>query len=277
MAKRRSNSRSKYGRKNNLGIKGIFGIVIGVVTVSFIVGLLVASNMNKPIALNSDTLCPTDREPAGSLAVLIDNTDKIPERSARSAQIYLSKKINSLPENTLVSVFVMSEDSSSHIVPIISKCRPVDGESSSQLTANPAMLKRRFEEEFYTPLFATLNSLFDKEPSSISPILESLQSIWVESFQPHSDNVNKHLVVISDLLQHSPLYSMYSGRPDYHSFAAQAEKQGQNSLSLKGVEVELLVLPREVPVGTRADVVDFWQSVMVEKGALLGSSMIPVQ
>lgn len=241
-----------------------------------VVGILTFAFLKKPVTLDPNTLCQKGAEVSGSLAILIDNTDKITERSSRQAQIYLAKKIDALPENTLVSVFVMSEDSSSHISPLISRCRPADGKSASQFAQNPALMKKRFSEDFYTPLFETLNGLFDKEPANVSPILESLQSISIESFQPYSANVEKRLVVISDLLQHSAMYSMYSERPDYSSFAAYTEKLGQNTLSLRDIEVELLLLPREVPTGTRADVVDFWRSLITEKGAMIGSSMIPM-
>lgn len=276
MVNRRSKRKSKYAKKDVLGASGWIGISIGTLSIALIVGLLLVSQFNKSPLLDSVSLCQIDTELVGSMAILIDTTDKIQERSSRSAQVYLAKKIDSVPENTLISVFVMSEDSSSHITPLISRCKPSDGSTASELTQNPVLMKRRFQEEFYVPFSETLNGLFDKEPADYSPILESLQSISIEAFQPYPDSVEKRLLVISDLLQHSTNYSMYAEQPDYSHYKQRAETAGQYSLTLKDVEVEFLVLPREVPKGNRADVVSFWQALLVEKSAMLGSSMVPM-
>lgn len=276
MVRRKSNRKSRYAKKNALGLSGTMGILSGVVGLLVIVGFGSMFAFNQPVELVSKTLCRTDEEPSSSVAILIDNTDRISERSAMQARVYIKKIIDVLPNNALVSVFVMSEDSSTHITPLISRCRPADGLNANQLVANPVLMKKRFEDEFYTPLFSAIDNLFEKDTAKFSPILESLYSISIEAFTPYSDSVKKSLVVVSDMLQHSEQYSMYSSQPDYSLFSSNAAKEGAYPLSLSGVNVEFLVLPRAVPVGTRADVVKFWQLLLQDKRADLGSSMQPL-
>ena len=61
--------------------------------------------------------------------------------------------------------------------PLFEKCNPGDGSSRSKLTENPELWKRRYQNEFVTPLLALEENLRALVPAKRSPILEMMQVV----------------------------------------------------------------------------------------------------
>jgi hypothetical protein len=96
-------------------------------------------------------------------------------------------------------------------------------------------------------------------PGKISPIMETVQRIAVERFTGRVvETVPKSLVIISDMLEHEPDYSQYSGDLSYGRFkASRAYKKVQTDLH--GADVMIYYIQRRSarPVNS-VDHIRFW-------------------
>src|SRR5260370_617755 len=96
-------------------------------------------------------------------------------------------------------------------------------------------------------------------PGKTSTIMETLQRIAVERFTGRAaEDVPKSLVVISDMLQHGPDYSPYSGDLSFGRFkTSRAYKKVQTDLH--GADVLIYYIQRQAgkPINS-ADHIRFW-------------------
>jgi len=271
---RRGRSRRRGGKGNSALGKVFAGLTI--TAVLGVVGFLFYLNMTSEVVkLDETTMCPIGKPPTHVYAVLIDSTEALPEKSARQAIIKFQNILNAAPMNSKITLYAVRSGNESHAMPIASVCKPDNGEAASQLTANPALIKKHYDQ-FIGSLNAHLESLVEQPGSNTSPIIESLQSAVIESFEGNPNADSKTIIVISDMIQNSDLYSFYRLKPDFQSYQRSSKSSGQGILSLKGIRVELLLVPRTPPTGTRQDLVRFWSEFLSEYGALSGSSLEPL-
>jgi len=155
-------------------------------------------------------------------------------------------------------------------------CKPPDGKAASSLTANPLLIQKRFKANFEEPIKLMLERLLSASPSERSPIIEAINSAVIEAFigqQAEHLNPVRRMIIVSDMLQHSRLYSMYQQAPFYADFEKTLRKSEQSVPDLMGAEIEVLLLPRKSPKGDRADLVKFWTEFLTANGAGFGTSM----
>lgn len=269
--KPRRSSLKKNKRKGK--IIGTFLVLFSIIMVSILIYL---NFQLKVESVDQNTLCSLDKEPASVIAILIDATDSIPERTAREANIKLKNIIAKLPVNSEIAVYEISDKQNDHIRPIIKLCKPIDGSSSSVLTSNPEHIKYKFNERFFRPLEQSLESLIKGSDSKKTPLIEAIQSASIESFLPHEGVINKKLIVVSDFLQHSKNYSFYSKSPSFSEYLDKKRRLGLGKVDLTGVEVTFFVIPRSSTKIQRRSVIKFWREFIIENNASIGSNMEPL-
>lgn len=271
-------ARRRKARNSQKGISwvGILGVLLALIAVLTIAFLLYLRSDLVRLELDQKTLCDPAKPVDNVVAVLIDTTDQLSARTIRHVERYLDNAIYNFPVNTRIAVYEVSGKSEEVLAPILSICKPSDGSNANSMVSNPLLIKKKFEEKFKLPLNEKLTSIMKNKESNSTPLIESLQSTVVETFLEYPNAASKQIILVSDLLQHSDLYSFYSQKPEYSQFISKAKKTGRGAVNLKGISLHLLVVPTTIPVGSRQDVIKFWSEFMVNHGANPGSTMEPL-
>jgi hypothetical protein len=220
-------------------------------------GAYVYATLARPPALDHTSLCPVDG-PRSLTVVLLDSTDEIPDIAKREIRTTLVDMAETLPTYELLEIRLLDPKLAGGRV-VFSKCNPGDGSDLSEYTANPRLAKQRWMDGFRAPLDQALEDGFRPVPGKISPIMETIQRIAVERFTGRNvEEVPKSLVVISDMLEHGPDYSQYTGDLTYSRFkGSSAYKKVQTDLH--GAQVLIYYIQRQTgrPINS-ADHIRFW-------------------
>jgi hypothetical protein len=266
--------RGRRRKRSSEGVNWVAMVVIGLVVAA--VGVLfVVSVGSKPKRINELTLCVEDEAHPAVLAIIIDSTDSIPAGPARKIYQRINSSVESLPVNARIQLFEM-RGATSLAEPLVDICKPDDGSNASQFTSNPEFIKKTYQEKFANPLQDSLRSLIDEEPQPSSPIIESIQSASLQLLMPNESVGEKRLIVASDFLQHSDLYSMYSEQPNAATYRERLLTSSVGTIDLYDAQVDFLVIPRAIPLGDRTDLTTFWSEFLMNHGAAFGSSLEPL-
>jgi hypothetical protein len=106
-----------------------------------------------------------------------------------------------------------------------------------------------------------LDGLLAAPEADSSPIMEALQRFLAAI--PGWNEAPARVVLVTDLVQHSDVFSFYRGG-DWESFRASGAAD-RLARSLDGVEVAILRFPR--PAVSQATVDDFWVRYLDAQGA----------
>lgn len=262
--KRRVRNRARRG-ESKLGIFAASCLMFLVVV--FIGGIFTFSANNDLKKIDETTLCYQDDVPTDIIAILIDSTEPLDQKTVRNAQLEIENIIKNSPTNTLVNLYAIETGSEEHIRPIANLCKPDDGTTASELTSSPAWIKKIFNDKFVLPLGDHLTSLLTMPPSTSSPIIESLQSAVIESFLTHKNSGDKKIVLISDMIQNTSMYSFYKESLSFDSYFSKVKNSGSGLLNLTDINIQVLVVPNNVPNGTREDLTRFWGKFFRENNA----------
>ena len=220
-------------------------------------GAYVYATVARPPTLDQASLCPVDG-PRAVVVVLLDSTDEIPDIAKREIRTDLVDMAETLPAYELLEIRLLDPKTPGG-KSIFSRCNPGDGKGLSEYTANPRIARQRWLDGFRQPLDVALEEGFHASPGKTSPIMETIQQIAVERFTGRAvEEVPKSLVVISDMLQHGPDYSQYSGDLSFARFkATRAYKNVQTDLH--GADVLIYYIQRQTgkPINS-ADHIKFW-------------------
>jgi hypothetical protein len=262
--RRRVRNRARRG-ESKLGIVAASFLMF--VVVVFIGGIFTFSANNELKEIDEKTLCYKDDVPTDIIAILIDSTEPLDEKTVRNAQLEIENIIKNSPTNTLVNLYAIETGSEEHIRPIANLCKPDDGTSASELTSSPAWIKKIFNDKFVLPLGDHLTSLLKMPPSTSSPIIESLQSAVIESFLSHENSGDKKILLISDMIQNTSMYSFYKESLSFNSYFSKVKNSGSGLINLTNINIQVLVVPNNVPNGTREDLTRFWGKFFRENNA----------
>ena len=220
-------------------------------------GAYVYATVARPPTLDQTSLCPVDG-PRSVAVVLLDSTDEIPDIAKRETRTVLEDMAEMLPAYELLEIRLLDPKTPGG-KSIFSRCNPGDGKGLSEYTANPRIARQRWLDGFRQPLDVALEEGFHASPGKTSPIMETIQQIAVERFTGRAvEEVPKSLVVISDMLQHGPDYSQYTGDLSFARFkASRAYKKVQTDLH--GADVLIYYIQRQTgkPINS-ADHIRFW-------------------
>lgn len=251
MARRRQR-KSGARRGNEKGIGWFVGAGIILLSIAAIIAIVV--NKPKVPVLDPVTLCDQEKSPPELISLIVDGTDSLSELHVAEIKKHAEKIVFEAPSYSRIDFYEISE-TGNHIRPF-SMCIPPDGSEADELFENPTLIKRRFEEKFLTVFNETMARLLTQKPAKQSPIIESVQSVAVEAMgvTPGSH----HLILVSDLLQHSSKVSFYKEKPNMSRYLEANSNTGGMFAKLNNVEVNVLIVPRKMPKGNKADLWEFW-------------------
>lgn len=183
------------------------GATVGVI--GALLALSVTVWMFRPATLDPDTLCPVNQPLAGHTVVIIDRTDRwapqvgdalteIIEQAQRETQRYQKFSIVSL-------------DADQSVQPLFSVCNPGAPSLWSDIYRGRRYTERDFEQRFVGAAERVIEHVRDPAEASTSPIIEYVRR-WLGGDDFNAAVPGRRLILISDMRQNSPLYSMYRTR-----------------------------------------------------------------
>ncbi len=192
-------------RANRRYAAGTVAVIGGLVTLTAIVWAF------RPADLDAATLCPTSRPLAGHTVVIVDRTDRwspaigatlteIVENAQRETQRYQKFSIVSL-------------DADQSVRPIFSVCNPGAPSFWSDLYRGRRYTTRDFDQRFVGAAERVVEEVSEPSQANASPIVEYVHR-WLGADDFSASTPGRRLVLVSDMRQNSPLYSIYSAPGD---------------------------------------------------------------
>lgn len=259
--------RRRRKSESNLGaiIGGIF-LVLVTVAIGATVWFLKSQAEARPV-LDKVTLCPLGG-PKEITAVLLDVTDPISEVTALDLRNQFQEVVKAVPAGGLIQVYTLTENPS-QLNQSFSGCNPGDASTVDDWTGNPRLVKERWEKGFQKPLDEIAGRVSDGVAGKQSPILAGIQRINVEAFgSPKYRDIPKRLIVASDMIEHTSVYSMYADGVNYAKF----QKSGapdQFRTALQGTPVRILEFQRPGLKFDSLQLAEFWTKwIMANDGQL---------
>lgn len=206
--------------------------------------------------LDKETLCPLDG-PVAVTALLIDTTDPISETTLLDAKNRFRKAVSDIPVGGLLEIYGLTEKPGD-LIKMFDGCNPGDGSTVDEWTSNPARRQRQWEEAFSKPLDDVSNRIPDGQAGNQSPIMAAIQNIKLTVFDRFGKpSMPRQLIVASDMIEHTGLYSQYKSGIDYETYAKSPANREYRT-TLDGIDVAIWYIDREVKPFAGRDHLEFW-------------------
>jgi hypothetical protein len=242
---------------------------VGGVALILIVGgaILALKGRNAAVPTDPATLCPTKRPPSQIAVLLLDVSTRFSEPQRLQIQNQLSRLRDSIPRLALVEVYTVDKLGRRVTTPIDHLCNPGTGAELNQIYQNPHLARKKWEE-FAGKLRADIDGEMKSPPHRTSPIFEAIQATALRTFgRPEYDGLPKHLVIVSDLLQHVPGgLSMYKDVPPFDKFK-NTDYFARVRSELRGVSVLVYYLVRPGVKEQDRKHLEFWEDYFHFSGA----------
>jgi hypothetical protein len=203
--------------------------------------------------IDEATLCP-ENGPEAHLAILVDTTDPMSLTQLEAARQQIERKIAEVAVHTRISFSTVNPSGTIRKETFFSMCKPQTGEEASVITQNPRLIEERFQAEFAEPVQEAMDALLSVPEAESSPIMEAAQEFGARIPGFAITDVPRELVLMSDLVQHSEIFSFFRG-DDWESFS-NAGGPARFGSAFEGAIVMMLRIPR-LPERTAA-IDDFW-------------------
>lgn len=181
------------------------GVLFSMLALSLTVWLL------RPAELDAATLCPTDRPLAGHTVVIVDRTD----RWTTAMGSALTQLVENAQRDTgkYEKFSIVSLDAQQSVHPIFSVCNPGEPTFWSDLYRGRRYTTRDFEQRFVGAAESVIEQIRQPSEARTSPIVEYVHR-WLGSDDFNPSIAQRRLILVSDMRQNSPLYSIYTGAED---------------------------------------------------------------
>lgn len=260
--------RTRYSEKGKK-----LGWLLGGVGAVIILGIVIAAFVLNLSKRDTDRItgCPTDRYSSVTV-VLIDLTDPISPTQAAALRNALRKIRDEVPKFARLEIYPLKPTITSTIDPLFAGCNPGSGRDvDSPYSGNRDLADRQWKKQFASKVDAVVTEIQKLPPQDNSPLLEGIQSVAVTAFgSPMATLVSdKRLVIISDMIHHTPELSMYQSAPVFDRFK-DTQYYFRIKPSLREANVDIYLIVRE----TRRNVQQpplykFWRDFATASGGSL--------
>jgi hypothetical protein len=166
--------------------------------------------------LDSQTLCPITRPIPGAVELIINTTDPLHGGDVAALRTDLAALVEDAPTGTRFTINLVTPVVDRPSISIFSRCKPPTADSG--LTANPSFNVRRYRDLFHAPFEdAIKEAIANSQQSAVAPLIEAFKTVLGEtSFR---EAPRQKVVILSDLMQSSPLANFYRYVPSYKDLA----------------------------------------------------------
>ena len=236
-------SRRRSSADGNAGQIAVI-IALLVVLVALIGGLswLFLKATSQYVPREATTLCPKAGYASQTL-VLLDTTDALASVTRTQVLQKLRDLVAAIPKDGFFELRLLSANPEKSI-PVVALCNPGDGSDIDPMTGNPERARDRWENEYANKVEAALTHGIEGTAQDFSPIMETLQRMAAERLTANRDRaIPTHIVVVSDMIQHTETYSHYR---DGVSEAAYADgPKDRLATDFAGADMEFWLVRRD--------------------------------
>lgn len=216
-------------KKGYLMMAGAAAVVVAIFAAKLAVG-------NKPKAGPDGCLNPTVAE----TVVVLDHSETLSDQTRNEITARAMAHVRDhVAINERVTVFYVSDLSKKSLVPAFSRCKPP--QEGNRAYEDAKGIAKAYQQTFVEPLEVVLRAA----PSNAkeSPVAQALIDISLSQYLRGKRNT---LLVYSDMLEHTPKFSLYSCVDPQKSVALfrQARKGAQERPKFSQTSVVLNMIPR---------------------------------
>ena len=239
--------------------------------VLLLVGVVVFYQLGTKVPETDDRLCPRETGPVGATVLLLDTSDPLTPKH-RAELERLAGQIASehaspmgIAPGELLAVYELTQDPGDP-AQLIEVCRPFTV-PKDRTWRDDIHRGRKFDERDWERFEKALADGFparESEPSPTSPLLETIAVLAARHLpgKRGDEGFKVHLVVFSDLLQHSPRFSHYGPYPDAKDMRARAREL---LTDLTGAHVSLFRLERQKYAKWQTERHYYWWTELVQE------------
>ncbi|MEL6781037.1 MAG: hypothetical protein AAFO51_01580 [Pseudomonadota bacterium] len=264
MARRRGRGRRR-AQQRRAAYLNIFLVTAAIGIVGFLFWSL------QPAPYDERTLCEISDELPPHTAIIIDKTDEYSQIQADLISDVVRRTRDRLEVGERMTLFELDADGRFDPRGQLSLCNPGRGDQVNPLFSNPKLIEERYAALFEGPMETILSDLVEPKEAPASPILEALARLGqTEAFS--SDVDGRTVVLVSDMLQNSTVFTAYGGAgalpetilPAFDTADVIDERFGDG---LRGVYLEIRLIPRERHLDLqRGPLKAYWDDVFRELG-----------
>lgn len=252
MAKRKRRTR-RHNTSTTFGIIALAGLIL-VIVGGFGYFKWVASQR---VALDQKTNCPVTG-PVTATAVLLDLTDTISATTLQDLKNRFEAAIDGVPPGGLIAIYGLTM-TSGKLDELYLACNPGDGTDVDPLTSNPRLARERWEEGYRRPFDKLINGIGGGASASRSPIMAGIQKIKLTFFDsPENKLLKKNLVIVSDMIEHTNVYSQYQSGLDYNAYELSPARDMYRT-SLTDIPTKIFYISRAKAPSKPMDIINFWK------------------
>lgn len=252
---RRPRSRRSLRKADSFPIG--WAIAGGIALIAIVVGFgwLYMSAAQRNPQRDAETNCPKSG-PVEQILVLVDVTDPVGPIAQSDILNQLNAMADALPKGGLFELRTLTTGDA-RTETIFAACNPGDGSDLDHWTGNPEAARKRWDQKLDAPLKAAMDRALHAEPGETSPIMAGIQQVAVDRLgSTYTKSIPNRLVVISDLLENTPSFSMYKSGPDFETYR-QSKAAAEYGTDLAGAVVEVWLLRRDNDFPS-SSVAEFW-------------------
>lgn len=248
-------------RRRRRGSTGSLAPVIGAVAIGLaslaIVGAFgwMKYRASGAVAVDAASLCPVTG-PVSQAVMLLDITDPVSETTALDLKNQFERAVNAVPVGGAIDIYTLTEKEG-RIERTFHGCNPGSGENADVWTSNPRLIQDRWERGFRRPLDEIAGRLASGKPAEASPIMAAIQRINLDVFAKMPAGAQKTLVIASDMIEHTPAFSVYRDGLSYETFEKSPAREKFRT-SLDGISVRILAFQRTGLKAGPEEVAAFW-------------------
>lgn len=263
---------SRYGRSNAFSAGQVMTIIGAAVFLIVVFAFVYFQISKEKVVYDRATACPMVGDtirPKSHTVVVIDETDVLTPHQRDYLKVHLKNFVNTeLEPGELLSIYILDDEIQKTRRPIFEMCKMRDGSDAHKFTENQRLMAKRFQQKFQGPLMNRIDETLSRQKSAdSSPIFETLQTISVNSFDKYQTDGLRRLVMYSDMLHHTPQYSMFTIQ---HSFTSLKESNYYSQIKtfLPDTAVKLYFLST-YPQYQKQELVEFWKKYFKDTSAFV--------
>lgn len=238
----RRRRRAPRRRGEGISIWGIVGGIVLTIIIGGAIGLMGWRNFAEP-AIDPETFC-AETGPSALTVIAIDASDPYDAVQVREIENEVRDLLGELERGARLDIYTMNASRGQLATRVFSRCNPGHPIWLDRVAGQPTEVERIYREEFSEAIDAALSSTIEGGAADNSPIVESLRAISADSLGSVSDDIPRRLIVASDLVQHSDVYSMFrTGVGEFDAFS-NSGNYADAQTDLRGAEVSLIVILR---------------------------------
>jgi hypothetical protein len=212
------------------------------------------------------SLCRTGQTVTASTVVVVDSTDALNEIQKRRVKATVQEAARNLPRGGKFAILGINALAPGEPIEFLSDCRPIAPFEVDPKYETVSLAQKRWTETFWAPVEAAIDRAIQRPVTPASPLIETVAAVLT---RPDFDArvPERHLVLVSDLLQHSKALSQLHGGKFWEAYRTSAlVKETPFDLHGTAIAIDYLLRPRFARIQGEVHR-SFWRRLFQEAGA----------